>query len=126
MTVLLVLAGGAVGAPARWAVDRWVQARHGTGLPWGVFVVNVLGSLILGLAAGAAAGGALAGWVLTLVGTGFCGALTTYSTFAYETVLLAERRAWAQAVLNVALSLAVGLAACSSGWWVGLTLADLG
>ena len=119
MTVLLVAAGGAVGAVTRYLVDVWVQARHGTGLPWGIFVVNAVGSLLAGVVMGAAAAGRLPEAVVTLAGTGFCGALTTYSTLALDTVTLARtgRRAWA--VLNALGSVTVGLAACALGWLLG-------
>lgn len=130
MSVLLVLLGGAIGAPARYLTDLYVrewtlrQARDGARVdfPWGTMAVNAVGSLVLGLLAGAAAGGVLPGWVLTLAGTGFCGALTTFSTFSYETVRLAENGQWRSAALNVAGSLAVGLAAVGAGWAVGSTL----
>ena len=101
MTVLLVLLGGAVGAPARYLVDRWVQSRHASLMPWGTFTVNAAGSLVLGLVAGAVSAADGPDWVLTLVGTGFCGALTTFSTFGYETVRLAEEGAVSTAAINV-------------------------
>lgn len=122
MTVLLVLLGGAVGAPTRYLADQYVQSRHDTVLPWGTFAVNVAGSLILGLLAGAAAGGTLPAWLLTFAGTGFCGALTTFSTFGYETLRLAQSGNWALAGLNVAGSVSVGLGACALGWLVGTAL----
>jgi CrcB protein len=117
--VLLVLVGGLLGAPARYLTDQYVQSRHDTVLPWGTFTVNAAGSLVLGFVAGVVSGGALPSWVLTVVGTGFCGALTTFSTFGWETLRLAETGSWRAAVLNVAGSVAVGLAACALGWVAG-------
>lgn len=116
MTVLLVLLGGALGAPTRYLTDQWVQARHETVLPWGTFTVNVCGSLILGLLAGGSVAGALPAWVLTLAGTGFCGALTTFSTFGFETIRLVEAGSWRLAALNVVGSVLVGLGAYYAGW----------
>jgi CrcB protein len=122
MTVLLVLLGGAVGAPTRYLVDRWVQSRHASVLPWGTFAVNAAGSVVLGLAAGAVSAADGPDWVLTLVGTGFCGALTTFSTFSYETVRLAEEGAAQAAVLNVVGSVVVAVAGCAAGWWLAASL----
>jgi len=116
MTALLVLVGGAVGAPLRYVVSRLLAQRYDTAFPWGTLVVNVAGSLVLGATAAAVAGGALPAWVLVLVGTGLCGALTTFSTFGYETVRLLERRLLRLAVLSSLGSLALGLAACAVGW----------
>ncbi|WGL52155.1 fluoride efflux transporter CrcB [Nocardioides sp. BP30] len=118
MTVLLVLLGGAIGAPTRYLTDLVVQSRHDTALPWGTISVNVVGSFVLGSIAGLASGSGPA-WVLTLVGTGFCGALTTFSTFSYETVRLAEARRWGAAAANVAVSLVLGLLAVALGWRLG-------
>ncbi|HLL68297.1 MAG TPA: fluoride efflux transporter CrcB [Micromonosporaceae bacterium] len=115
MSFLYVALGAAIGAPLRYLVDRAVQARHNSPAPWGTFVVNVAGSLILGVLAGGAAAGAVPGTVTALLGTGLCGALTTYSTFGYETVRLIEGGAGRYAVLNVAASLAAGLAAAFAG-----------
>ena len=111
--LLLVALGGALGAPARYLADRWVSART-DGFPWGTIAVNVVGSLLLGVLAAAASPS-----LLTLGGTGFCGALTTFSTFSYETVRLVEEGRSRAAVVNVALSLLVGLAACAAGYALG-------
>lgn len=108
MTVLLVALGAAVGAPLRYLVDRGVQARLGSGFPRGTFAVNVAGSLLLGALAGS---GAAPPEVAALVGTGFCGALTTYSTFGWEATRLPWRRATAYVLLTTAAGLAAAL-----GW----------
>ena len=88
MEYLLVAAGGAVGAPLRYLTDRFVQRRHDSLFPWGTFTVNVVGSAILGVLAGAVLVGAGTTTAGLLLGTGLCGALTTYSTFSYETARL--------------------------------------
>ena len=115
MTILLVLVGGAIGAPLRYLTDRTVQARHDSVFPWGTFTVNVVGSVILGLVAGAVSEGAASPHVQLLLGTGLCGALTTYSTFSYETLRLAEDGARFYAAANVAGSIAAGLGAAFTG-----------
>ena len=118
LPVLLVLVGGAIGAPTRYLTDRVVQSRHTTGFSWGTFVVNTVGSLILGTVLGSTASPELT----ALIGTGFCGALTTYSTFGYETVLLATRRAWLYATLNALGSVATGLGTAGLGLAIGAAL----
>lgn len=115
MTVLMVLLGGAVGAPVRYLADLTVQRLHDTVVPWGTWTVNVVGSLGIGVVAGAGS----PGWLLSLVGTGFCGALTTFSTFGFETVRLFEEGDQAAAVWYAAGSLGVSLAAVTVGWLVG-------
>lgn len=116
MTVFLVLCGGAVGAPLRYLTDVLVRARHGGVFPWGTLVVNVVGSFVLGVVAASVTVADAPTWVLTLVGTGVCGALTTFSTFGVETVQLAEEGSWSAALANVVVSLALGFAACAAGW----------
>jgi len=116
VTVVLVLLGGAVGAPLRYLTDLLVQSRHDSILPWGTLTVNVVGSFVLGVVAAAVAVGGAPAWLMTLLGTGFCGALTTFSTFGFETVRLLEDGSLLEAVVNVVASLAVGLLAVSAGW----------
>lgn len=115
MTWLLVIVGAAVGAPLRYLTDRAVQSRHDTVFPWGTFTVNVSGSLILGLLTGAVTAGAASSHVQLLLGTGLCGALTTYSTFSYETLRLAEGGARLYAAANVVASVVAGLGAVFLG-----------
>lgn len=115
MTAALVALGAAIGAPARYYTDRYVQSRRASVFPWGTLLVNTGGSLILGALVGAGA----APGTLALVGTGFCGAFTTYSTFSLETHRLLEARSVALAATNVLGSLALTLAAASVGYIVG-------
>ncbi|WP_433220253.1 fluoride efflux transporter CrcB [Dactylosporangium sp. CS-047395] len=112
MTLLLIALGAAVGAPARYLTDRFVQSKHDSAFPWGTLTVNVFGSLLLGLLAGLPAS---AFWS-ALLGTGFCGALTTYSTFSYETLRLARTGARFAAAMNVLASLLAGLCAAALGF----------
>lgn len=118
MTALLVVLGAAVGAPLRYLVDRAVQARHDSLFPWGTFTVNVVGSFILGVLAGGAAAHAVPGGEVALLGTGLCGALTTYSTFGYETIRLLEEHARRYAVFNAGGSVVAGLGAAFAGYAV--------
>ncbi|MEU7565788.1 CrcB family protein [Streptomyces fradiae] len=118
MTWLLVLAGGALGAPLRYLTDRAVQSRHDTVFPWGTLAVNVLGSLALGVLAGAA----VASPAYALLGTGLCGALSTYSTFSYETLRLTRAGAARYAAANVAASVVASVAALALGATLGGTL----
>lgn len=115
--VLLVALGAAIGAPARYLVDRAVQARLGGRFPWGTLTVNVVGSLILGVLVGAA--GDFPSALATALGTGFCGALTTYSTFGFETVALARRGELARSAAYAVGSVVAGLVAAAAGYALG-------
>ncbi|MFJ4201204.1 fluoride efflux transporter CrcB [Streptomyces sviceus] len=115
MNWLLVVLGAMVGAPLRYLTDRAVQSRHDSVFPWGTFAVNVTGCLILGLLTGAVAAGAAGSHLQLLLGTGLCGALTTYSTFSYETLRLTETGARVYGVANVAASVVAGLGAAFAG-----------
>jgi fluoride exporter len=115
VSLLLVITGAAIGAPLRYLSDRAVQSRHDTVFPWGTFAVNVIGSLILGLITGAVTAGGASPQVQLAVGTGFCGALTTYSTFSYETLRLLEGDARLFAAANVMASIVAAVGAAFLG-----------
>lgn len=119
MEFLFVCVGAAFGAPARYLTDRTIQSRHDTVVPWGTMTVNVVGSMILGLLVGLAETHHVPDPVMLAVGTGFCGALTTYSTFGYETFRLYEGGARLYAGLNVGISLMAGLGAALIGLAIG-------
>ncbi|MEU6420698.1 fluoride efflux transporter CrcB [Streptomyces spiralis] len=122
MNWLLVAVGAMVGAPLRYLTDRAVQSRHDSVFPWGTFVVNVTGCLILGLLTGAVSAGAAGPHVQLLLGTGLCGALTTYSTFSYETLRLTETGAGLYAAANAAASVVAGLGSAFAGVWMSQAL----
>jgi CrcB protein len=116
VTLLLVLAGGAAGATTRYVTDRALSGRVDAVLPWGTLAVNTAACLLLGLLAGAAPGG----WPVPLLGVGFCGGLSTWSTFGYETVRLAGEHARGYALANVVLNLVAGGAALAAGLGLGV------
>ena len=112
MTALLVALGAAVGAPLRYLVNHWLRQRWGATPTAGTLAVNVVGSLVLGLTVGAGVDGSR----LALVGTGFCGALTTFSTLALELQDAFGDERPRDAVINVLLSLGLGVGAAWLGW----------
>lgn len=118
--VAFVLAG-AVGAPARYLVDGFVGDRTEGAFPWGTFVINVSGSFLLGFLTGLALYHGFPKTPKVVLGTGFCGAYTTFSTFTFETVRLVEDGAVNEAVRNSLGTLVTGAAAAA----LGLALAAL-
>ncbi len=115
LDALLVALGAAAGAPARFAVSHVLRERLATTPPVGTLTVNVVGSLVLGLLVGAGVSGS----ALALVGVGFCGALTTFSTLALELWDAIEDDRPAEAVVLVVLSLTLGLGAAYLGVVLG-------
>lgn len=112
MTWLMVILGAGIGAPLRYLVDRAVQSRHATGFPWGTLTVNLVACTVLGLLTGAAA---VPANLQHLLGPGLCGALSTYSTFSYETLHLARTGAKPSALANALVSVLAGLGAAVLG-----------
>lgn len=115
MTVLLVAVGGAIGAPLRYLIDRRVRLARASSFPWGTLVVNVLGSFVLGFLAGLALFDSEPSMLRFLLGTGVCGALTTFSTFGYETVRLLTEGARLYALANAGLSISAGFGSALTG-----------
>lgn len=109
------LAAAAVGAPARYLVDGRVQDRAGGAFPWGTFAVNVTGCFLLGVLTGLGLYHDLGPTARTVAGTGGLGAYTTFSTFTFETVRLAEEGAVDEALRNAFGSFLAGLAAAAAG-----------
>jgi fluoride exporter len=121
IAVGLVVAG-ALGAPARYLLDGFVQDRTEGAFPWGTFVVNVTGSFLLGLITGAALYHAFPNTPKVWLGTGFCGAYTTFSTFTFETIRLLEEGDAAEAVRNALASLVVAMLAAAAGLAIAAAL----
>ena len=118
VTPLWVALGAAVGAPLRYVLDRYVQSRHDSVFPRGTLAVNVLGSFVLGALTGAAAPPVVA----ALLGTGFCGAFTTWSSLAQDTVSLARSRNRRTATLNAIGSVLAGSVAAALGLAAGVAV----
>lgn len=120
MLALAVVGAGALGAASRYLVEGWIQERWRGPFPIGTFVINVSGSLGLGILTGVFAAHVSApADVKVLVGTGFLGAYTTFSTLAYESVQLGREGAPGYAVANLLGSTAAGIAAAAIGIWLG-------
>lgn len=118
---LAFVAAGAIGAPVRYLVDGAIADRTGGAFPWGTFVVNITGSLLLGFLTGLALYHGFPDTPKVVLGTGFCGAYTTFSTHTFETVRLLEDGAAQEATRNTLGTLVAALAAAA----VGLVLAAL-
>ncbi len=123
-----VALGAAIGAPTRFAIERWFVRRDIKGWPYGTFVANQVGSLVLGLLTGftlAIANGDSQGWMIVsaLVGTGFCGALTTFSGWASQILELTRDLPHWRGVAYALVSVMVGFALATGGFVVGQALA---
>lgn len=112
LVVAAVLGAGAVGAVLRYALSRAFPVRPGR-LPGGILIVNVLGSALAGALIGLAERAALDADLRLVLVTGFCGGLTTFSTWSVETIELFDGGRWRAAILNVVVTLAVGIAAAA-------------
>ena len=109
------IAAGAVGAPVRYLVDGLIGDRTEGAFPWGTFAINATGSLALGLLTGLGLYHAFPETPRLVLGTGFCGAYTTFSTFSFETVRLLEEGARSEAFRYALATLAVGAGAAGAG-----------
>jgi CrcB protein len=109
------LLAAAIGAPARFLVDGWIEDHVGDDFPWGTLAVNLTGCLALGVLTGLARSHGLSATPRTIIGTGGLGAYTTFSTFTFETVRLVEEGELTFAFGNVAVSVVLGLAAAAVG-----------
>lgn len=115
MELVEVGAGAVVGAPLRYMVDQVVNSRTRAEFPWGTYVINATGAFLLGLLTGLALYHGMGDVPSLVLGTGFCGAYTTFSTFSWESFQLVENGAPISGLYNVAGSLVVSLLLAAAG-----------
>jgi CrcB protein len=115
---LLVAVGGFFGAISRYGIGLWANRRPSR-LPWGTLTVNLIGSFLLGIIIGSHVGGV----VPLLLGTGYMGAFTTFSTFKVESIQLGRQKGWGALVAYLAVSYSVGLLLGFAGFWLGQSVA---
>jgi fluoride exporter len=118
LELLLIAVGGGVGAIGRFVLDGAIKARVG-GFPLGTVVINVSGSLLLGLLTGLGEAGTLPLPAVAVLGTGMMGGYTTFSTASVETVQLFRSGRIRTAVLNGLGMLVVSVGAAALGLWLG-------
>jgi len=124
LTIIAVASGGALGAVARLLTNSYVNRHLEHTLPFGTLVVNLVGSLTIGLLFGwFHIQSSLSPYIKSFLVTGFLGALTTYSTFAMESFFLMEGGNWYYALLNMALNLFGSIAMAAIGYTLVLSLA---
>jgi CrcB protein len=115
------VAAAALGAPLRYLVDGYIGDRVQGAFPWGTLVINATGSLLLGVITGLALYHGFPKTPKVILGTGFCGAYTTFSAFTFETIRLVEDGALTEAFRNAAATLVT----CAGAAAVGLAMAAL-
>jgi len=116
--ILWIGLAGVLGAVLRFSLGKWVSGLLGTAFPWGTWIINISGSLLLGLLYGGHQSAMISDAIWVIWGTGFCGAYTTFSTFGYETLGLMGRQRYASAALYVVSSVVVGVLASLAGVWL--------
>ena len=117
-TLLMIAIGGAFGALSRYGLALLAINLFGKGFPFGTLIANFVGSLLMGLLFGLVEAEHLVPEARMALGIGFLGALTTFSTFSLDTLLLMQHGDWLKALLNVFLNVGLSLTAA----YIGLTL----
>jgi CrcB protein len=115
MVFVLVCLCGAVGAVARFTIDAAFRRRFATNFPWPTVLINITGSLLLGVLTGLLMHHHTGKDTVLLVGTGFCGGYTTFSTAMFETVRLIQQSAWRLVLANVVATVILTSAAAAVG-----------
>jgi len=123
LTFVLFAVGAGVGAPLRMVIDAHVQSRIRHPLPVGTLAVNTIGSFVLGVVIALGSQGVVGETTELVIGAGFCGALTTFSTFAYQTVRLVEAGTVGLALATITLNTVVTLTVAGTAYAVVLAVA---
>lgn len=116
MNWLLVFLGAGVGGVVRFWLGGVIQQAAGSGFPWGTLTINVTGSFVLGFLYILLEGTAASAYWRVLLGIGFCGGYTTFSTFSYEAVRLMQSGEWNRATAYMTGSVVLSLAAMFIGF----------
>ena len=122
LELLVIAVAGGAGAGLRYVLDRVIGTRGRGGFPLGILVVNVTGSLALGVLTGL--GAVVAPQLALVLGTGLLGGYTTFSAVSVDSVLLAERGRWRDAAADLLGTLALSVAAAALGVGAGLWIAS--
>lgn len=115
MNILLVAVGGAIGATMRYLLGGWIQGWVGSSFPWGTLVINISGSLIIGLVLGLVDRGALSSQARLFLAVGLLGGYTTFSTFSYEGIQMIQSGNYSSLLVYEATHLGLGLLAANLG-----------
>lgn len=119
---MLVFLGGGTGSLLRYGLGQWLPALVGARpFPVAILVANVLASALLGAVTGAVASRLIGNDLRLLIGVGFCGGLSTFSSFSVDTLLLVEQGRPGLALLNIGLNVVLCLLASAAGFWLALT-----
>ncbi len=119
---MLVFLGGGTGSLLRYGLGQWLPAVvDGRPFPLAILVANVLASAVLGIAAGALTSRLMGNDLRLLIGVGFCGGLSTFSSFSVDTLLLFQQGRPGFALLNIGLNVVLCLLASAAGFWLALT-----
>lgn len=120
--VLLVGIGGFAGSILRYLAYLWIDKRFISVFPLSTFLVNVMGSILLGFIVGLFVKSNISPDLRLFLGVGVCGSFTTFSTFAMENVTLIEQRDIVTTLTYTFVSLLVGILMALAGYWIGKTL----
>ncbi|RFU62043.1 fluoride efflux transporter CrcB [Peribacillus glennii] len=120
--IWLIGAGGAIGAAARYFLGAFINSRGKRDFPIGTWLVNITGSLLLGVLTGLYVFHYLPQWIWFLLGIGFCGAYTTFSTFSTENMALIEKSKYRLAMSYLISSVLIGILAAGAGYFLVVKL----